>query len=266
MHEPYRAAKNAKVPVVTHVRELPEQDEHIRSLLQETAKQTAERLSGWTDYFVANSHFTAKWLDLEDRVFVLHNQVEQPERVRPIDLYSPLKVCLIGSNIQKKGVEDFFYIAHACIATDIQFSLYGPITHDVKCAEKKYPTKNIVYGGYKQNVEEAIQASDIVLSLSWFQESFGRTVAEAMSNGRVVLGYDYGAILETVGEHSGMLFPFKRPDLIADALKEIAKNKSMLLPLGNAALQKARLEYSQEIYNTKFKKIVDEILASHSKK
>ena len=266
MHEPYRAAKKANVPVVTHVRELPEHDDHIRSLLQETAKQTAKRLREWTDYFVANSHFTAEWLGSEDRVFVLHNQVEQPERVAPINLSAPLKVCLIGSNIQKKGIEDFFYIAHACKATDIQFSLYGPITHDVKCAEKKYPTRNIVYEGYKQNIEEAIQANDIVLSLSWFQESFGRTVAEAMSNGRVVLGYDYGAILETVGEHGGILFPFKRPDLVADALKGMAKNKEVLLPLAKTELQKARLEYSQKIYKTKFKRIVDGILTSHSKK
>lgn len=266
MNEPYRAANNVNVPVITHVRELPEHDNHIRGLLQETAKQTAERLKRWTDYFVANSHFTAEWLGLKDRVFVLSNQVEQPERVAPIDLAAPLKVCLIGSNIQKKGVEDFFCIAQACKATDIQFSLYGPVTHDVKCAEKKYPTKNIVYEGYTQNIQEAIQANDIVLSLSWFQESFGRTAAEAMSNGRVVLGYDYGAILETVSEHGGMFFPFKRPDLVADALKVIAKNKVMLLPLAKHALQKARLEYSQEIYHTKFKRIVDEILTSHSTK
>ncbi len=63
-----------------------------------------------------------------------------------------------------------------------------------------------------------------------------------------------------------MFFPFKRPDLVADALKVIAKNKVMLLPLAKHALQKARLEYSQEIYHTKFKRIVDEILTSHSTK
>ena len=259
LFEPYIAAKKSAVKTVTHVRELPEQDKHIRELLSETANETRLRLNDWSDYFIANSNFTAHWVNSPPKTFVLYNKVSTPEKSIPIDINSPLKVCMLSSNLQKKGVEDFFRIAHLCLGTNIQFSLYGPITNDVKNAVAKYPCDNVKMMGYVDDSNEAIIQNDVVLCLSWFQESFGRTAAEAMINGRVVVGYDSGAISEVVGD-CGMLFPFKKTDLLAERLKAISVVKKDLEQLASQAFSRAKLMYSEEAYLSRFQKVLVEIL------
>jgi glycosyltransferase involved in cell wall biosynthesis len=55
-------------------------------------------------------------------------------------------------------------------------------------------------------MREIYAMSDIVYSLSTKPESFGRTVLEALSLGRPVIGYDHGG----VGEILGQCFPVGR--------------------------------------------------------
>lgn len=62
---------------------------------------------------------------------------------------------------------------------------------------------NVIFAGHRRDVREVFAVSDIVLSLSAQPESFGRTVLEALSMGRPVIGYDHGG----VGEILAMQFP-----------------------------------------------------------
>ncbi|HQU15292.1 MAG TPA: glycosyltransferase family 4 protein [Gammaproteobacteria bacterium] len=59
---------------------------------------------------------------------------------------------------------------------------------------------------HRADVREIYAVSDLVLSLSWQPESFGRTVLEALSIGVPVVGYDHGG----VGEILGRVFPAGR--------------------------------------------------------
>lgn len=52
----------------------------------------------------------------------------------------------------------------------------------------------------REDVREVMAVSDIVLQLSIKPEAFGRTVAEALSLGRPVLGWDHGGVGELLGE------------------------------------------------------------------
>lgn len=52
--------------------------------------------------------------------------------------------------------------------------------------------------GHRADVREIMAVSDIVLSLSTRPESFGRTVVEALSLGRPVLGYAHGGVGEVL--------------------------------------------------------------------
>lgn len=61
----------------------------------------------------------------------------------------------------------------------------------------------ITFTGQRSDLREIMAISDLVLSLSTQPESFGRTVLEALSLGRPVLGYDHGG----VGEQLRLLFP-----------------------------------------------------------
>jgi len=62
----------------------------------------------------------------------------------------------------------------------------------------------IVMTGARFDIKAIYSVSDIVLSLSGKPESFGRTVLEALSIGRPVVGYNYGG----VGELLHALYPY----------------------------------------------------------
>lgn len=262
LFEPYLAAKKSAILSVTHIRELPQHDEHLREILKQTSDECLRRLEAVSDFFIANSEYTAKWINSGDNVFVLNNQVTEPNHVVPIDTGSPLKVCMISSNTQKKGIEDFFHIAELCEKSNIEFNLYGPITNDVKAAEKKFICSNVKKLGYVDDCYDAIQKNDIVLSLSWFQESFGRTVAEAMINKRLVICYDWGAVGSVICESSGMLVPFKRADLVADKLVLLSANKKLLKDYVEKAQLRAQRLFSKKAYDSKMKEILEKILSN----
>ena len=61
----------------------------------------------------------------------------------------------------------------------------------------------ITFVGHRDDMREIYASSDVVLSLSSQPESFGRTVAEALSIGIPVVGYDHGG----VGELLASAFP-----------------------------------------------------------
>lgn len=261
LFEPYIAAQQSSVQVLTHVRELPEQDEHLQGLLNESSVETLSRLASWSDYFVANSYFTAKWLSGNKNAFILYNQAEEPATIKPIDVDAPLKVCMLSSNILKKGIEDFYLIAERCADAKIEFNLYGPLTTDVMAMEKKFPNANVHKHGYSPSPETAIQQNDIVLSLSWFQESFGRTAAEAMINERIIIGYDWGAIGEVVGDSGGLLVPYKNKEQIVKYLLDFAEDKETLVNLSKSARERAKLHFSKDAFISNFRLMISSVMS-----
>lgn len=62
---------------------------------------------------------------------------------------------------------------------------------------------DVTFTGQRGDLREIMAVSDIVLSLSKQPESFGRTVTEALSLGRPVIGYNHGG----VGEQLLRMFP-----------------------------------------------------------
>ncbi|MCB1774565.1 MAG: glycosyltransferase family 4 protein [Gammaproteobacteria bacterium] len=82
---------------------------------------------------------------------------------------------------------------------------------------------SLTFTGQRQDMREIYAVSDIVYSLSTKPESFGRTVLEALSLGRPVIGYDHGG----VGEILAQCYPNGRvPMRGADEL--VARTLAML--------------------------------------
>jgi glycosyltransferase involved in cell wall biosynthesis len=61
-------------------------------------------------------------------------------------------------------------------------------------------TDHICFTGARSDIRELFARSDLVLSLSSQPESFGRTVLEALSLGRPVVGYAHGGVAEILAE------------------------------------------------------------------
>jgi glycosyltransferase involved in cell wall biosynthesis len=244
--EPLSAAKTADIPSVTHVRELVEFDSDLANLLEESPQLTHERVVSSSDYFIANSEETARWVNESERTTVIYNCVDNP--TFQLSMASmPLKICMVSSNVKKKGVDDFFEVASLCCGkSKIQFTIFGPITNEVTMAAKRFGDANVTIAGYVDNPIEAFNKHHIVLALSHFKESFGRTVAEAMSLGRVVVGYKWGAVSELVDQHSGVLVEYKNTKEIANVIIALNETPALLTTMGEYAAKRANALFSRE--------------------
>lgn len=122
-------------------------------------------------------------------------------------------LCLPGRLTRLKGHNDFINLIQAILAE--RDDIHGLIVGGEDPKRQEYAkelygkvevlglTDRITFTGARQDIREIFAISDIVYSLSTKPESFGRTVLEALSLGRPVLGYDHGG----VGEMLELLSP-----------------------------------------------------------
>ena len=103
-------------------------------------------------------------------------------------------------------------------------------------------------------IADAYAASDLVLQVSRKPESFGRTVIEALSVGRPVLGWAHGGVGELLAELQprGAVAPFDEGALASTAQALLAQPPSPLatMPYTLRAMQHATLALYQELTGT----------------
>lgn len=100
-------------------------------------------------------------------------------------------------------------------------------------------------------IAQAYAASDLVLQLSRKPEAFGRTVVEALSVGRAVLGWDHGGVGELLRElqPQGAVAPFDEAALVSKARALLAQPPSppATIPYTLHAMQEATLGLYAEL-------------------
>jgi glycosyltransferase involved in cell wall biosynthesis len=100
-------------------------------------------------------------------------------------------------------------------------------------------------------IAAAYAASDLVLQLSRKPEAFGRTVVEALSVGRAVLGWDHGGVGELLHElqPGGAVAAFDEAALAAKARALLAQPPSppATIPYTLQAMQEATLGLYAEL-------------------
>ncbi|MCW5581007.1 MAG: glycosyltransferase, partial [Luteimonas sp.] len=98
---------------------------------------------------------------------------------------------------------------------------------------------------------EAYAASDLVLQLSRKPESFGRTVVEALSVGRPVVGWDHGGVGELLRalQPAGAVAPFDARALLAASRAAIDDPSPLpaTIPFTLRAMQDATLSIYDEL-------------------
>lgn len=89
----------------------------------------------------------------------------------------------------------------------------------------------------------------MVLNLSHFKESFGRTVLEGMMYGKPSLCYEYGAIKELVTHNqTGFLVPLKDIEQLVFYAMKLVNDRDLLDTFSENAKKKANDEYSIDNY------------------
>ncbi|GAA6194438.1 glycosyltransferase [Phaeobacter sp. NW0010-22] len=232
---PLRAARALGIPTVVHVRELPAEDLPLCQDLGLTAEALRLYFLSLADRFIANSQAVADWLDLSpDRVTILHNTADPALADIPFAPANPPRVALIGSLTAKKGITDILNVARACPPSLAQFLLIGPSTPELTALGSLPP--NVQHIGYRPDPVTALTEADVVLSLSHFAESFGRTVLEALSAGRPVICYDRGTPPLLISDSgAGVVVPADDPVAVAQALQHMLSNPAQLHHMSRAA-------------------------------
>jgi glycosyltransferase involved in cell wall biosynthesis len=106
---------------------------------------------------------------------------------------------------------------------------------------------NIIMTGYRRDVLSIMNASDLCVVPSCWQEAFGMTVLEAMALGRPVIASNVGGIPELIENSvSGLLFPPGDETALASAMARVMNNREEAKCLGDTARSRAAKCFTRE--------------------
>lgn len=258
LREPLIAAQRLNVLSVVHVRELIHYDEKLLELIGEPAEDIVNWIWDNSDAVIANSYATAKGFNTDThKTSVVYNTADMNELAAlPLPVMDgPLRVGMVSSNLPKKGVFDFAEIARLVAEerSDVEFSLIGPINEHTKQIQEqidqgKLP-QSLKIAGYADTPTQAVASVDVVLSISNFQESFGRTVLESMAGGRVCIAHEYGAPPELIADgETGFVVPYRDLPGFAEKLTGLAADRRALLKMGLRARDRAEEVFGHQSY------------------
>ena len=234
--EPLLAAQQTgRIPVV-HARELITHDIELAEQIGLPPDEIVRRVFGNCSYVVANSRATEKLFYRESTTFLAPNIVNPQVFDIPNELGETITFGIVSSNLPKKGVIDFIEVARLCerTAPTARFLVIGPENDHVEQWKVDAPS-NLSFAGYSETPQSAMAQINVLLSLSHFAESFGRTVAEALAARRPVVAYDWGAVPELV-EHSvtGFLAPYRDIEKVAHYVARLCGEPQLIETMGTA--------------------------------
>lgn len=254
--EPLAAARACSVPGVIHARELVHHDPDLCRVIGQAPEVIVRRVIDEADAIIANSAATARCFDAPGRTWIVPNCVDPEALDLPAVVDPPrLTVGMLSSNLPKKGIEDFAQVAAESARRQLPFDfrLFGPVNEHVSQLLKRHA--NLVAAGrlsaegYVDEPARALAGLQVVLNLSHFQESFGRTVAEAMAARRAVVAYDWGAVSELIEDgRTGRLVPFGDVEGVVSALADLSRDRNALRHMGAAARERALRLYAPDAY------------------
>jgi glycosyltransferase involved in cell wall biosynthesis len=110
-------------------------------------------------------------------------------------------------------------------------------------------TDHVTFTGHRSDLKQIYAISSIVLSLSSTPESFGRTVAEALSIGTPVVGYNHGGVAEILAAQ----FPVgavesRNLEALTDAVTSILQQVPRPIPGANPFEKSTMLARTLDVY------------------
>ncbi|WP_444888153.1 glycosyltransferase [Microbulbifer sp. JMSA008] len=269
LDEPLLSARAAEVITIIHVRELPFHDEALCKILGANPTLITERVRNLSDITIVNSRAVEKEIASSNSVLVPNMvDITRFDLVRQINISEDKLICiaLISNNLLKKGLVDFVNIAEILEQRSVPAvcKLIGPendFIRDLRARQRSGEISSYLqFTGYIPSPQDALAEADIVVNLSHFQESFGRTVLEAMAAARPVVTYDWGALSELVVEgETGYLVPFGEVEAIVERLVRLIQDAELRLRMGLAGRRHAANKYSFDNNVVCFKSILRKI-------
>ncbi len=270
--EPALAARRMGRTSVIHSRELISLDQPLQKEIALDAGEIVAEVLRRSDWVIGNSRVTCKLFSKGDQTIYVPNCIHPSEFDMQNRFGSTIKFGIVSSNIPKKGIEDFVEVARlsADRAPLAKFVVIGPETDKTRewaqeVASGKRPN-NLEFLGYRDTPRSAVSEFNVLLNLSSFAESFGRTVAEAMAARRPVVAYDWGALPELVQNGvNGFLVPYKNIERVVDAVQALCENSNLIAKMGEAGRAFVKDNFSQDNLSLALAEAYEKILGKSMK-
>ena len=268
LREPLLAARRMGIPGVVHARELISHDRQLCDLIGEAPESIIQKVMAAADFLIANSDATADCFGGGARTQVVPNAVDLDAMdLAPVAPDGVVRIALISNNLAKKGIDDFIGVA-ALVSRRVpeaSFVLIGPQNDHVRRLQREQADgllpANIVFAGYREDPAAAMAEADIVVNLSHFKESFGRTILEAMAARRAVIVYDWGALPELVVDgETGFVVPFRNIDAVAARITELCSDRTRMQAMGEAGRERAAALYGKDRYAARMRQVYEQVL------
>lgn len=250
--EPLEAAARMGCTRIIHSRELISLDDPLCKQIGLGVTDIIQSVFQRSDWIIANSQATSSLFWRNKKTHYVPNAVNIEDFDLGNNFGNTIKFGIVSSNIPKKGVADFVEVARLAAARTkrAQFLIIGPVNDQLNTWQNEITEgtrpNNLVVAGYAESPRKAMSQINVLLSLSHFAESFGRTVAEAMASRRPVIAYDWGAIAELVQhEETGYLLPYRNIDGVVDAVVSLCENDSLIKSMGEAGRRYVGQHFAQ---------------------
>jgi glycosyltransferase involved in cell wall biosynthesis len=170
---------------------------------------------------------------------------QQPERIAP---QSALRVTYIGRLVAGKGVLDLLDAMriitreYAAIPIRLQLAGAGPLDAQLAAAIAEHGLSDRVQilgqvvGAAKHRL---LEQTDVFVLPTWLPERLPYALLESMAAGIPAVACAVGGVTEVVQDRlNGLLVPPRRPDLLASAIIELARDRQLLQQMSRAARER----------------------------
>ena len=207
---------------------------------------------------------------------VIYNAVDlegfKPQSKRVGD---PLRVGIIANLLPIKGHDDFIAMARTVIDRGYSCEFWvigGDITHSgyqdylTQLAAESGLGGRLQFLGFRHDVADLLNQLDILVSCS-HNETFGRSLIEAMACGRPVVATAVGGVKEVVEDgKTGILVGPRDPGALACAVEQLLHNENLRAEMGRAGRARVEALFSTEAHVKQIMNVYESALGIKEKK
>ena len=207
---------------------------------------------------VAVSHYAAKRLALPRTVVIYHGLESEPHNAPEPNAQSvpaksaKIRFGYVGRFVPEKGIPVLLDAAHRLRTQRQDFEIVlvgdGPqrpqIDQQIQSAHAgEYVRITGFLSGEKLAAE--VNALDVVVMPSIWEETAGLAAIEQMLRARLVIASDIGGLGEMVGD-AALKFPPGDAQSLADQMKKVLQDTSQISKLGRIALQRSQSMFCED--------------------
>lgn len=189
----------------------------------------------------------------QKKILLIYNGIEFDHRIIK-EKKTSFNIGVVSRIVPGKGLETFLEAAKSLSkkGTEIKFLIYGEDPQAGKNFQKKLEdqvsrlclNQHIFFKGWRTDLFGIYSDLEIVICPSELEESFGRTLVEAMSFEKPVIASRVGAHLEIIQDkYNGLLFSAGDAQELCDKIQLLLNDKDLMKRLSINAAKTAKEKF-----------------------